>query len=81
LQSVDWRELPPGRFSWMSLLVSSIVFGLMHSSWLAGTLAGLAHAFSVSRRGQLLDAVLAHATTNALLASYVLATGAWALWS
>jgi CAAX prenyl protease-like protein len=65
----------------MSLLVSSIVFGLMHSSWLAGTLAGLAYAFAVSRRGQLLDAVLAHATTNALLAGYVLVTGAWALWS
>ncbi len=81
LQSADWRELPPGRFSWMSLLVSSIVFGLMHGSWLAGTLAGLAYAFAVYRRGKLLDAVLAHATTNGLLAGYVLATGAWALWS
>jgi CAAX prenyl protease-like protein len=81
LQSADWRQLPPGQFTWMSLLVSSILFGVMHGAWLAGTLAGLAYAFAVSRRGKLLDAVLAHATTNALLAGYVLATGAWALWS
>jgi hypothetical protein len=33
------------------------------------------------RRGDLGDAVLAHATTNALLAAYVLATGNWALWA
>jgi exosortase E/protease (VPEID-CTERM system) len=81
LQSADWSELPPGQFSWMSLLFSSILFGLMHGSWFAGILAGLAYAFAVYRRGKLTDAVLAHATTNALLAVYVLATGAWALWS
>lgn len=81
LQSPDWDRLPPGHFSWMSLLFSSLLFGVMHGSWLAGTLAGLAYAVAVYRRGNLLDAVLAHATTNALLAGYVLATGAWALWS
>jgi hypothetical protein len=32
------------------------------------------------RRGQLCDAVLAHAVTNALLAVTVLATGRWTLW-
>ncbi|MGH7171210.1 MAG: exosortase E/protease, VPEID-CTERM system, partial [Gemmataceae bacterium] len=62
LQSPDWRELPPSRFSWMALLISSILFGVLHGSWLAGTLAGLAYAFAVFRRGKLLDAVLAHAT-------------------
>ena len=81
LQSADWHELPPGLFSWVSLLISSLLFGVMHGSWLAGTLAGLAYAVAVYRRGNLLDAVLAHATTNALLAGYVLATRAWALWS
>lgn len=81
LQSSDWHELPPERFTWMSLLISSLLFGMLHGHWLAGTLAGLAYAVAVSRRGRLLDAVLAHATTNALLAGYVLATGAWALWS
>jgi hypothetical protein len=38
------------------------------------------YALALSRRGRLSDAVLAHATTNALLAAYVLTTGAWSLW-
>lgn len=80
-QSADWRELPPSRFSWPSLLISSLLFGFMHGHWVAGTMAGLAYSVAVIRRGNLLDAVLAHATTNALLAGYVLATGAWAMWS
>src|SRR5262249_48518838 len=81
LQSSDWRDLSPRAFTWIWLLISSFLFGVMHGAWLAGTLAGLAYAFAVLRRGQLMDAVLAHAVTNALLAAYVLATGAWALWS
>ncbi len=32
------------------------------------------------RRRELVDSVVAHATTNALIAAYVLATGAWSLW-
>lgn len=81
LRSADWHELPQNHFSSLSLLISSLLFGMLHGHWLAGTLAGLAYAVAVYRRGQLMDAVLAHATTNALLAGYVLATGAWALWS
>jgi hypothetical protein len=31
-------------------------------------------------RGRLFDAVVAHATTNALLSGYVIATGSWTQW-
>jgi hypothetical protein len=51
------------------------------ANWLPGTLAGMAFALALRRRGQLLDAVVAHATANALLAGYALATGQWNLWS
>ncbi len=80
IQSADWSELPVGKWTWASLLLSSLAFGALHGSWLAGTLAGLAYAFAIARRGRLFDAVIAHATTNALLAVYVLSKGAWALW-
>jgi exosortase E/protease (VPEID-CTERM system) len=80
LQSADWLDLPSGRWTWPSLVLSSVAFGVLHGAWLAGTVAGLAYAYTVVQRGRLLDGVLAHATTNALLAAYVLATGAWALW-
>jgi exosortase E/protease (VPEID-CTERM system) len=80
LIAADVADVPLGRFTWPSFLVSSLVFGLMHTRWLAGTLAGMAYALALYRRGRLGDAVFAHATTNALIAAYVLATGSWGLW-
>jgi len=54
---------------------------LLHGDrWLAGTLAGLIYAFAFLRRGRIGDAVIAHATTNALLAVWVLAGSRWYLW-
>jgi CAAX prenyl protease-like protein len=69
-----------GKFSWPAVLVSSLLFGVLHGRWLAGFLAGLAYALLLSRRGRLSDAVWAHAITNALIAGYVLATRDWTLW-
>jgi exosortase E/protease (VPEID-CTERM system) len=82
LQAADFQEVPPGRFSWLSFTVSSALFGALHPGrWLAGTLAGMLYAITLYRRGSLLDAAIAHGTTNALLAAYVIATGTWSLWS
>src|SRR5262249_9297117 len=77
----DFERVPLGRFTWTSCLISSVLFGAVHGRWLAGTIAGLVFARALSRRGELTDAVLAHATANALLAAYVLTTGTWSLWS
>jgi membrane protease YdiL (CAAX protease family) len=38
-------------------------------------------ALALRRSGRLIDAVLAHAATNALIVGYVLATGQWSLLS
>jgi exosortase E/protease (VPEID-CTERM system) len=70
----------PVSFSWLALLVSSVLFGLLHGAWLAGTIAGLFYAIARYRRGSLGDAVVAHMVTNALLSCYVLMTGEWGLW-
>jgi membrane protease YdiL (CAAX protease family) len=48
--------------------------------WLAGILAGGFYAWAMLRRGRIADAVIAHATTNALLAVYVLVFQKWHLW-
>jgi exosortase E/protease (VPEID-CTERM system) len=70
-----------GRFTWVSFLLSSILFGLFHqSNWLAASVAGMVYALALYRRRRVMDAVLAHATTNALIASYVLLTGRWSIW-
>ena len=80
LISSDFASVPMGRFTWQSFVLSSVLFGLLHGRWLAGTLAGMAFALALYQRRRLGDAVFAHALTNLLLAIYVLATSAWWLW-
>jgi CAAX prenyl protease-like protein len=81
LTSADFESLSPRHFTYIAVLVSSVGFGLLHGDrWLAGTLAGLIYAVVFLRRGRIGDAVVAHATTNALLAARVLLGGKWDLW-
>lgn len=81
LISSDFASVSPGRFTWLSFLGSSALFGSLHGRWLAGTLAGMLYAAAAYRRGRLSDAMLAHAVTNGLIAMTVLSDGAWSLWS
>ena len=61
-----------------ALLISAVLFGALHGSFLAGTLAGLAYGLVLLRRGKLIDAVVAHAITNGLLILWYLLQGRWA---
>lgn len=81
LIAADFEGVPYTRFTWPSFLISSVVFGVMHQQrWLAGTLAGMFYAIAVRHGNRLSDGVLAHATTNALIAGFVLTTASWSLW-
>jgi exosortase E/protease (VPEID-CTERM system) len=80
LINAQFEDVAVGQFSWLSFLGSSLLFGAMHDRFVAGTLAGMLYAGALYRRRELGDAVLAHATTNALLTACVLATGRWSLW-
>jgi exosortase E/protease (VPEID-CTERM system) len=80
LQAADFRAVAIGRFSRLSWLVTSVLFGMLHGQWLAGTVCGLVYGLALYRRGELTDAVVAHATTNALLGGYVVVTGSWEVW-
>ena len=71
----------PRTVTWLSILVSSLLFGVLHGNrWGAGAAAGALYAAAYSRRGRIGDAVLSHALTNALLAGWVIFSGAWGLW-
>jgi CAAX prenyl protease-like protein len=61
----------------VGLAISSVVFGILHSAWLAGSIAGLIYGAVYLYRGKLYDAVLAHAVTNLLLAFYAMAFEHW----
>ncbi len=81
LQSADFERVGFRRYTWVALGASSLIFGLTHGDrWVEGTLAGLLFAAAMLRRGRIGEAVAAHATANALLATWVIAKNAWYLW-
>ena len=81
LTAWDFDAVDLRQFALFALLASSLLFGVMHGRWLAGTLAGMAYALAVYHRGRIGDAVVAHATTNGLITVAVLLFGQWHLWS
>jgi len=81
LISSRFESVDPKTWTYVSVMASSIVFGLSHGDrWLAGIVAGILYSAVFLFRGRIGDAVVAHATTNALLAIWVLVRGAWYMW-
>ena len=64
----------------LALILSSILFGVLHSDVLAGSLAGFGFGMIYLYRRKLVDAIMAHAVTNALLAIDVVYFGNWSYW-
>jgi CAAX prenyl protease-like protein len=80
MRSADFDRLPV-TFTWPTFLISSALFGAFHGKfWLGGVIAGMAFALALYRRGRIVDAVQAHATTNGVLALYAFTTGHWSVW-
>jgi CAAX prenyl protease-like protein len=81
LISADFASVDPKRFTWLSFVVSSLLFGLLHGSrWIVGVMAGMVFAAVWRRRGSIGDAAAAHAAANLLLAIWVFVTGDWRFW-
>jgi CAAX prenyl protease-like protein len=77
----DFASLNPTAYTVPAVLISSLLFGPLHETrWLAGTVAGLIYAVAFLRRGRIGGAAIAHATSNAWLALWVLWSGNWSLW-
>ncbi len=81
LVGADFESVPFGAVGWMPLLVSALAFGALHGAmWLPGIAAGLAYGLVLTRTGRMGEAVAAHATSNLLLAVWLLTLGQWQLW-
>ena len=77
----EFDSVPFSAVTTLSIGLSSVAFGLMHGQqWIVGTLAGLAYAGVMKWKGSLSDAIIAHATSNFLLAIWVLSRGDWSQW-
>jgi exosortase E/protease (VPEID-CTERM system) len=75
-ETVSYRQM-----TWVSLIGSSALFAALHQQWLAAFVAGAIFAAAAYLSGRLSDAIVAHATTNALLALWVVSTHNWNLWN
>lgn len=80
IERAEFLAVAPASVGLRALLLSSVVFGLEHTLWFAGILAGLAYAWLYRRTGNLWAPILAHAVTNLLLGVWVVATGSWQFW-
>jgi CAAX prenyl protease-like protein len=80
IASAHWETVDPRRAGLRAIVLSTFVFTLAHTLWLAAVLAGLAYAWLYVRTGKLWLPVLAHAVTNGLLGIWVVMTGRWEFW-
>jgi exosortase E/protease (VPEID-CTERM system) len=81
LINADFESVPFQSVRWPALVATAILFGVAHGTlWLPGIGAGVVFGLLVMRRGQIGEAVVAHATSNALIALCVLGWHQWQLW-
>lgn len=80
IQHQRFLQVDPRGVGLTAILVSSVLFGLEHSLWFAGIIAGLAYAGLYRATGNLWTAIIAHAVTNLVLGLWVLYSGAWSFW-
>lgn len=75
-----YSNIPIGRFTWPSFLITTILFGFEHHLVLAGIMAGAAYNLLLYYTKSIAQCILAHAVTNLALGIYVIATGQWHFW-
>jgi CAAX prenyl protease-like protein len=80
IQHPGFERVDPQAVGIKAVALSTFVFMLAHTLWLAAIVAGLAYAWLYRKTGKLWTAVIAHAVTNGLLGIWVVATGRWEFW-
>lgn len=80
VQNPAFERVDPQNVGIKAIVLSTFVFTLAHTLWLAAIVAGLAYAWLYRRTGKLWTAVIAHAVTNAMLGVWVIRTGRWDFW-
>ena len=80
IERQDFLSVPASAVGLRAILISSLLFGVEHTLWFAGILAGLAYAWLYRKYNNLWAPIAAHATTNLILGLWVVQTGAWQFW-
>jgi CAAX prenyl protease-like protein len=80
IERAQFEAVLPQRVGLKAVVLSTFVFMLAHTLWLAAILAGLAYAWLYVRTGKLWVPIVAHAVTNGALGVWVVATRSWGFW-
>ena len=80
VQNPQFESVVPQQVGLKAVVLSTFVFMLAHTLWLAAIIAGLAYAWLYIRTGKLWVPIIAHAVTNGVLGVWVLQTQRWAFW-
>jgi CAAX prenyl protease-like protein len=80
IERSQFETVVPQRVSLRAVVLSTFIFMLAHTLWLAAVIAGLAYAWLYRRTGKLWVPVIAHAVTNGALGIWVVATQSWTFW-
>lgn len=80
VQHPSFERVDPQTVGMKAIVMSTFVFTLAHTLWLAAVVAGLAYAWLYRKTGKLWTAIIAHAVTNGLLGIWVISTGRWEFW-
>jgi CAAX prenyl protease-like protein len=76
----EFDTVDPGSVSSKAVALSTLVFMLAHTQWLAAIVAGLAYAWLYRATRTLWAPILAHAVTNGVLGAWVVFYGNWMFW-
>jgi len=74
-----FEDVPFAHVSLIALVVSSVLFGLLHERWLAASLSGAMFALVMWRERHICAAIVAHATANAVICAWAIGAGQWSL--
>ena len=80
IEQPTFQGVDPQRVGLKAVVLSTFVFMLAHTLWLAAIFAGLAYAWLYVKSGKLWLPVIAHAVTNGVLSGYVVLFGKWEYW-
>ncbi len=80
IERAQFETVDPQRAGMKAVVLSTFVFMLAHTLWLAAVVAGLVYAWLYIRTGKLWVAIVAHAVTNGALGVWVVFTGNWGFW-
>lgn len=78
--SANFEAVRPAAIGVQGVLLSSVVFGVLHSDMLAGVVAGLSYCLLYRKTENIIDPIVAHAVSNGLIALEVLTLGHYGRW-